>query len=180
MNDEERFTELYRQHHAAVEAYVARRTDPSSVLDVVANVFLTAWRRFADIPDETELPWLYGVARRTLANDRRAQQRQLSLAELLAVQPPPLNTERQPDDVLVEMDLAKAFDLLDEKDREVLRLALWERISLTQCAQVLECSVPTVRVRLFRARKRLRKHLPDAGAIKFSGDDGRVRRESHA
>lgn len=32
---------------------------------------MTAWRRIADIPDGSELPWLYGVARRVVMNHRR-------------------------------------------------------------------------------------------------------------
>ncbi|MFD9657760.1 RNA polymerase sigma factor [Streptomyces olivochromogenes] len=180
MSDEQQFTELYRRNYAAVEAYVTKRADPSSVLDVVADVFLTAWRRFADIPEEKELPWLYGVARRTLANDRRSQRRQTSLAELLAVQPPTLSSERQPDDVIIELDLAKAFDRLSLQDQEILRLTLWEELPIKECAIAMGCGTAAARVRLFRARKRLGKLVPEMGSARTLSDEGRLRKESHA
>lgn len=41
----ERFTELYERHHGDVWRYVARRLAASDVGDVVAEVFLVAWRR---------------------------------------------------------------------------------------------------------------------------------------
>ncbi|MFP8903339.1 RNA polymerase sigma factor [Streptomyces atacamensis] len=68
---EEQLTVLYRGHREAVERYVLRRAGPEEVGDVLAEVFLVAWRRFDRIPADP-LPWLYGVARRALANDRRA------------------------------------------------------------------------------------------------------------
>ncbi|QIY72082.1 sigma-70 family RNA polymerase sigma factor [Streptomyces sp. RLB1-33] len=180
MSDEQRFTELYRRNYAAVEAYVTKRADPSSVLDVVADVFLTAWRRFADMPEGKELPWLYGVARRTLANDRRSRQRQLSLAELLAVQPSAFSGERQPDDVIIEMDLAKAFDCLSLRDQEILRLTLWEKLPINECALAMGCGTATARVRLFRARKRLGGFLSEMDSARSLSDEVRSRKESHA
>jgi DNA-directed RNA polymerase specialized sigma24 family protein len=49
---------------------------------VIAETFLTAWRRLDDVPagDEARL-WLYGVARRMLANQRRGARRRSSLAD---------------------------------------------------------------------------------------------------
>ncbi|MER6443117.1 sigma-70 family RNA polymerase sigma factor [Streptomyces sp. NPDC001185] len=180
MNDEQRFTELYRRNYVAIESYVTKRADPSSVLDVVADVFLTAWRRFADVPKGKELPWLYGVARRTLANDRRSRQRQLSLAELLDFQPSRISGERQPDEVIVEMDLARAFDRLGFRDQEILRLTLWEKLPIDECAMVMGCGTATARVRLFRARKRLGGLLSGVDSARSLSDEGRSRKESHA
>lgn len=75
---EEQFTAMYRCHRVAVERYVLRRVQAEVVGDVLAEVFLTAWRRYEQIPADP-LPWLYGVARRVLANDRRAARRRRDL-----------------------------------------------------------------------------------------------------
>lgn len=66
---QERFRELYSAHVDAVLGYslrrVGRREDAG---DIVAETFLVAWRRLADVPEgEGARLWLYGVARRTLA-----------------------------------------------------------------------------------------------------------------
>jgi RNA polymerase sigma-70 factor (ECF subfamily) len=120
------------------------------------------------------------VARRTLANDRRSQRRQISLAELLAAQPPTYDSECQPDDVIIEIDLARAFDGLSDPDQEILRLALWERLPISECAIVLGCATATARVRLFRARKRLGSLLPRISSAHPASDEARQRKESHA
>lgn len=57
---EEQFTAMYRCHRVAVERYVLRRVQAEDVGDVLAEVFLTAWRRYEQIPADP-LPWLYGV-----------------------------------------------------------------------------------------------------------------------
>jgi DNA-directed RNA polymerase specialized sigma24 family protein len=57
------------------------------VADVVSEVFMTAWRRIVDIPDGSELPWLYGVARRVVMNHRRGARRRHRLGAALIAQP---------------------------------------------------------------------------------------------
>ncbi|MGW1767308.1 RNA polymerase sigma factor [Streptomyces sp. NPDC002073] len=161
-DDERRFTAIYREHYRPVEAYVVRRIEPDGVTDIVAEVFLVAWRRFDDMPLDRALPWLYGVTKHVLANDRRARSRRASLGELLAAQPAALaGLSPHPEDVIALTDVAWAFDRLPEGDQEVLRLTLWENLEPSSAAQVLGCSAPTVRVRLFRARKRLRRLLQE-------------------
>ncbi|MEU9576340.1 RNA polymerase sigma factor [Streptomyces chilikensis] len=156
--DEQRFTQLYQQHHAAVTRYVLRRVPVDEVTDVVSEVFVTAWRRLDEIPPAKSLPWLYGVARRTLANAHRAQQRRGSLVERLATQPQPEVADCA-DSVVADLSLARAFDGLSDADKEVLRLALWEELPARQAALVVGCSAATFHVRLHRARTRLRTSL---------------------
>src|SRR5262249_40299064 len=65
-----RFEQIYAANHAAITGYVLRRTDnPDDAADVIAETFLTCWRRLGDVPDgDSTRLWLYGVARRVLAN----------------------------------------------------------------------------------------------------------------
>ena len=83
-----RHERLYREHADAVYRYALRR-DPGGAEDLVAEVFLVAWRRLDDVPAEAELPWLLGVARRAHANQRRSTGRQRALRDRLARQPEP-------------------------------------------------------------------------------------------
>ena len=143
---------LYRRHRHAVTAYVRRRAPEYVVEDIVAETFLVCWRRRDRLPEET-LPWLYAVALRTLANDRR---KRCHADRAARVSGQPLATEIQPaGDAL----LAAAFAQLSESDREVLCLIAWEGLSTAQAAKVLECSSAACRVRLHRARRRLDRHL---------------------
>ncbi|NEA51424.1 RNA polymerase sigma factor [Streptomyces sp. SID10815] len=163
-SDEQRFTALYRAHHPAVQAYVRRRLDSRhGVDDVVAEVFLTAWRRLEDVPPRAALPWLYATARRLLANTRRAEQRRLNLSEAVARHSVG-RVDDPADGVAGHLALADAFGALREQDREVLRLVLWEELPPRQAAKALGCTAAAFHVRLHRARTRLRRHLAaDAG-----------------
>jgi RNA polymerase sigma-70 factor (ECF subfamily) len=71
-----RFEQIYEEHCEAVRVFVRRRAPESIVDDVVSETFLICWRKLDRIPDEP-LPWLYAVARKTLANQRRRHAREL-------------------------------------------------------------------------------------------------------
>jgi RNA polymerase sigma-70 factor, ECF subfamily len=53
----------------------------------------------------------------------------------------------------------EALAALSEAEREVLMLAAWEELSSSEAARVLGCSATAYRIRLHRARKRLRERL---------------------
>ena len=149
---EERFQEIYRRHHGAVAAYARRRVSADTAEDVVAETFLVCWRKLERVPDDP-LPWLYAVARKTLANHRRAAARDAApaLVETSADAPP---FERDP-------TLGTAFSRLGERDQEVLRLVAWEGLSLGEAAIVLGCSAVACRVRFHRAKRRLAGQLEE-------------------
>ncbi|MFD6279024.1 RNA polymerase sigma factor [Streptomyces sp. NPDC060209] len=157
-SDEQRFTELYRQHYSAIDAYVRRRIHSDHVADVVAEIFLVAWRRVGELPEGATLAWLYGVARRTLANAYRSDEHRLRVSEWLKAQPRSDGVDHA-EDVALRLAVAAAFDDLSEADQEVLRLALWDGVAPSQGAKILGCGVGAYQVRLHRARKRLKKGL---------------------
>lgn len=74
-DEREEFSALYREHYGAVLRYCRRRTDEETARDAAAETFLVAWRRREVVPQDP-LPWLYGVARRVLANAARGAGRQ--------------------------------------------------------------------------------------------------------
>jgi RNA polymerase sigma factor (sigma-70 family) len=146
-----RFEQLYQQHAGPIAAYLLRRVDGETAQDVVAETFLVAWRRLDEVPAEP-LPWLYGVARRTLANHRRAAGRHASLRRRLDRAFP---VAEQGND----REVLDALARLNERDREVLMLIAWEGLRSTEAAAVLGCSPVACRLRLHRARGRLARAL---------------------
>jgi RNA polymerase sigma-70 factor (ECF subfamily) len=147
---EERFQEIYRRHRPAVVAYARRRVSADNADDVVAETFLVCWRKLECVPEEP-LPWLYAVARKTLANQRRAAARQTTRA-LVELAGEAVVFERDP-------ALGGAFSRLSERDQEVLRLVAWEGLLLREAATVLGCSAVACRVRFHRAKRRLAGRL---------------------
>jgi RNA polymerase sigma factor (sigma-70 family) len=152
--DERSFEQLYREHAAAVRRYVRRRVAAEEVDDALAEIWLTAWRRRGDLPP-SPLPWLYGTARRALANQRRGRSRLRALVNRIAATPalsdvPP---------ALADSALRDALARLPERDREALLLTAWEGLSVRDAAMAMNCSPAAFNSRLHRARMRLAEAL---------------------
>lgn len=156
--DKEEFAAVYATTYRGLLGYALRRCDtPEDAADVVAETFTIAWRRAADVPsgDAARL-WLYGVARRVLANHRRGVQRHAhKTAALRAGLTAPVHDDDSP--------VAEVFATLPERDRELLTLVAWEGLSVPEIAAVLGCSRNAVSIRLHRARKRFARALRAAG-----------------
>jgi RNA polymerase sigma-70 factor, ECF subfamily len=155
----ERFEVLARESLEPLRRYLARRTDPETAADVLADTLLVAWRRFDDVPPEP-LPWLYGVARNCLANAERGVRRRTRLAARLAAQPVP-----EPPDDAAAAQLCEALEDLGETERELLRLWAWEQLTPAEIATVLGVTANAVSVRLHRAKGRLRDALRKVDAV---------------
>jgi RNA polymerase sigma-70 factor (ECF subfamily) len=161
---ERRFESCFRDNYSSVLAFAIRRLpDRATAEDAASETFAVAWRRRDLIPDEP-LPWLYGIALRVVANQRRSGARRGRLDERLAREAGARGPATEAFDVLHRRDsFSRAFRLLAEDDREVLRLIAWDGLDSGEAARVLGCSSAAFRVRLHRARRRLAKHLAASG-----------------
>lgn len=178
---EDRIAELYERYAPDIAAYARRRAAPDEAADVVSETFLVAWRRSDDVPAEPHvLPWLYGVARRVLANQRRSTQRRGRLWQRLSSQ----FAEHEPPAAAVEdrdgFDaIGRALSELSDDDAEILRLVAWEAMSPTQIAAILDIEPNAARQRLHRARTRLRRALEATGVeIEIGGCGQRAAADS--
>lgn len=146
------FERLFRAHYEAVLRYALARAEPQLAMDAAATTFLVAWRRQGEIPEEP-LGWLLGVTRRTLADERRARDRQRALGirlngERIESAPDPVET------VLEREAVRNALARLSPDDAEALRLVAWDGLTNAQAARVLGCTTAGFAVRLHRARRR--------------------------
>jgi len=163
------FERLYRSEVASVAAFFARRSrDPETVADLTAETFLEALRSFASFDPKKggRRPWVFAIARRVYAKYCEQSARQQTAARREG-------GRRVLDDEVIE-DLAARIDagrsgrdLLDrlaelsEADREALELVDLTGLSPKEAAMALGVSPGTLRVRLFRARARLRREHRD-------------------
>jgi DNA-directed RNA polymerase specialized sigma24 family protein len=77
---ERRFEALYCAHYQAIAGYVLRRVPAHEADDVIAQVFTVAWRRFDHVPPPPDdRLWLFGVARNSVADQRRSERRRFHL-----------------------------------------------------------------------------------------------------
>lgn len=169
----ERFTAVYDQARPRVYAYAVSLAGRQLAEEIVSEVFLVAWRRFADLP-QPELPWLLTVARNVAASQFRASVRQQAIAvemrawaaeaELAAGDIAEQITER--------LSVLTALAALPESDRELLTLVAWHGLAPNEAAQVVGCSTATYFVRLHRARRRLERAMRDPAAAAGADEAG--------
>ncbi|MGD9696640.1 MAG: RNA polymerase sigma factor [Thermoleophilia bacterium] len=157
----DRFERIWDDCYEHVLAYLARRA-PGDAGDLAAETFAVAWRRIGDVPREP-LPWLYGVARRVLANRRRGDRRAGALVARLGGERP--GSAPDPADLVGSDEALRAgFAALSDADREILALVAWEGLRPGEAAAVLGIPAPLASARLHRARARLRRALAAADA----------------
>jgi len=145
----ERFEALAAEVVEPVRRFLARRTDPDTADDVLAETLLVCWRRLDDVPEHA-LPWVYGVARNCLANVQRGDRRQVRLAARISVVDPPPEAVREdqaPDD-----RVHAALAALRPDEADLLRLWAWEQLGPGEIAAVLGVTPNAVSIRLHRAR----------------------------
>jgi RNA polymerase sigma factor (sigma-70 family) len=158
------FEVLYRANVAVVTAYFARRSaDPHAVADLTADTFVQALTPFAtfDARKGTPRAWILGIARRVYAAHCHACSQQRSKVERLAGR-----RELTPDvlgDLIDRIDaertgraLVTGLATLPAADRAVVELVDLAGLQAKEAAQVLGVAPGTLRMRLMRARARLR------------------------
>lgn len=157
---------LFDATHDRVLAYARRRTAQlADAEDAVAETYLVVWRRMDRLPAATpeRLPWLLGITRKVIANQRRSASRRAGLlrrAEANADAAPPM---RNPP----ESPVLIAMERLGDSDQEILRLVAWEGLSHSEVGIALGITANAAAIRLHRARARLRAELSER--LKESG-----------
>ena len=162
------FSPFFEAHHAAVSAYLRRRAPADVADELTVTTFEVAWQRWVDVPIDRPLPWLYGVARRQLANQRRSEQRRGRLRTRLAGARHPGGSHPAAGSSSVDpaatagdaLAARQALERLRPDDREALLLVAWEGLDAAAAAASLGISAGAFAVRLHRARERLEELLP--------------------
>ncbi|SOD58639.1 RNA polymerase sigma-70 factor, ECF subfamily [Streptomyces zhaozhouensis] len=162
--DPELFEEFYRRHVDVITRFVARRCqDPHTVADLTAEVFLAVIDSGHTYrPDRgAERAWLFGVARNVVSSEHRRLARQRALDSRIAGRRllEPDDIARLEDKLTAEREgrrLLAAMAELPESERQVLELVAVDQLSAAEAARALGISQVAARVRLHRARGRLR------------------------
>jgi RNA polymerase sigma-70 factor, ECF subfamily len=153
-----RFEAVAGEVYEPLQRYLRRRAPIDDAEEAFGDALLTIWRRIDDVPCEAVLPWCYGVAKRALANRRRATGRRLRLADRLAAEPPSPHAG-DPSDCVEFADIQAALEHLDDADREVLELWAWEELEPREIAAVLDTTANAISLRLQRAKRRLANEM---------------------
>lgn len=156
--DEAAFRVVYERHVGAVRGYVLGRIGPDAADDVVSETFASAWRAAArfDANVSSARPWLYGIATLVLARHREREARWIERQQRM---PMPARAADEPTAYDLDPALARAIGTLSPALRDVLLLSALGELELVEVARALELRASTVRVRLLRARRHVRREL---------------------
>ncbi|MFB4313435.1 RNA polymerase sigma factor [Actinomadura sp. 21ATH] len=170
----ERFADVFDRHADEIHRYAARRLGPEMAEDIVAETFLAAFRKRAryDLARPDARPWLYGIATHALREHRRAEaRRNRALARAAADGAAEPFDERSTAKVSAQRlqpRLAAALGRLSAADRDLLLLIAWADLSYEEAAQALGVPIGTVRSRLHRIRKKVRRAFGGANPLEES------------
>jgi RNA polymerase sigma factor (sigma-70 family) len=162
------FAEIYDRYAPMLYRYAVRRLGADFAEDVVAETFLAAFRHQGryDPNRGDRRAWLFGILTHEIARRHRGEAaRYRALAQVAATRPEQDLAERVAETASAAAAgpaLHRALARLKRSDRDVLLLVAWADLSPTEVAEVLAIPVGTVRSRLFRARKIVRRELSGA------------------
>jgi RNA polymerase sigma-70 factor (ECF subfamily) len=157
----EHFERLFRDTRTDLLAYILRRSrNAEDAADVLAETYLIAWQKLEKVPkDERARLWLFGVARNLLMKSASRRRSGNALVERLANELRSADLDHTPLEHERRDALRAALAALPVRDREILTMTAWEGLTPKQIATVMGTSANIVRVRLHRARARLRRQL---------------------
>lgn len=145
-------------HREAIYDYCRRRASLAEAEEAASEVMAIALRKESDLPTDHLLAYLYGIAYKVLANQRRTARRQLR-----TVMRAPVETSEGPEEMVITLEearlVADGLHRLPNLDQEILRLAAWEELSRSEIAMTLDCSENAVTKRFNRALDRLASEL---------------------
>lgn len=141
--------DFYKLTSAQISKYVSRRIS-WDVDDVVDEIYTTAWRRRADMPQNHDegLLWLYAIGRKVIANKSRWKARSDRFNKLNMPLVSAEIANQSPRDNWVH----EALLALPAKQREALLLVEWDSLSVADAAAVLSVPETTLTKRLHSAR----------------------------
>jgi RNA polymerase sigma-70 factor (ECF subfamily) len=154
--------ELYGRHSPWLTLRLSRRcADPGVVDEVLQDTFVAVWksaRKYAGTGDPAA--WLWGIAIRRLVDALRRRPPQAYPLDALGEHA--TLTESAEDRVLVGVehgDLAGALGRLAPELRAVVQATVLDGLTTREAAQLLGVPAGTVKTRMMRARRVLRKEL---------------------
>lgn len=138
--------------------YFVRRVPADDAEDCLSESLAILWRRRTKLPgDATDRrAWAYGVARKVAANHRR------KLARRREVGPVPDTAAPAGDLAPAQEQALAALAALNQRDRELIRLVIWDGFGVGEAGRLLGLGEATARSRYARAKARLRSFLAGA------------------
>ncbi len=158
------FRQLYRRHQQRVRSILYQLCDPSSLDDLVQEVFLRAWKGLPKFRGTAQFStWLYRIAWNVASNQRQAAAQGRTQLRTLTEKTPIQQDAPDLMDLHYQDLVQRGLESLSFDHRTILVLHDLEEVPQKEVAQILDIPVGTVKSRLFHARAAMRQFLQQQG-----------------
>lgn len=157
--DTDAFEELFERYQPRLKYYIRRLdTTGANTDDTLQDIWLTVFRKIHRLKDPNSFPvWLYRIARNKVYGRFRQKQKFVRLPKEEHL---PELAENEPVFTAEDAErLHKALNNIQPYQREVITLCFLEKLSYQAIAEILGCSLGTVKSRIYYAKESLRKEL---------------------
>lgn len=166
--DKEAYIDLIRIHQQTVEKFAFQcGVHSNDLADVSQEVFVKLYRFLHKFKQDRFTTWLYKITLNATRDYYRKEQRELAKEDKLNAQRQTIFLSAEDDVLLFEEDklLHNAIQALDEKYRYPIVLYYFHELKYEEIAEVLNISLSTVKVRLLRAKEKLKAALMQEGSV---------------
>jgi len=168
--DRKAFEELYYLYHRRLARFLTRLTRRYDIAEEVVNdTFWVVWRKAKSFRGESQpSTWILGIAYRKARNAFRTSAR-LAEKNLQVEMLPPTDEEPSGTEELRDW-LTRALAELPVEQRLAVELCYELGHSCEEISKIMDCPVNTVKTRLFHARAKLQRLLPQLATPTGSAD----------
>jgi len=166
--DKEAYIELIRIHQRTVEKFAFQcGVHSNDLADVSQEVFVKLYRFLHQFKQDRFTTWLYKITLNATRDYYRKEQREQEKEERLGIQQQMPSSSAEKHVLNFEEDrlLHNAIQALDEKYRFPIILFYFHELKYEEIAEVLNISLSTVKVRLLRAKEKLKTVLMEEGSV---------------
>lgn len=154
------FTELARRHMPGMLSFARRYVRASEAEDIVQEALTRVWLKAGQWQDRGTSPrsWLMRIVYNLSMDSLRSQPKHVEQAgdELPSMAGGP---EQDYEQVLKQQQLARAMQLLPERQCSAIMLTVYHAMSNREAAAVLELSVDALESLLSRGRRGLKENI---------------------
>ena len=164
LGDEKAFSALFEQNKDAVYAFALRTIGSrEDAEDIVQETFCRAWRSLASFRGDSRLlTWLFKIAANLCVDHMRSSRRRAWTATEASIDPEAFEASRSSEpESFAKQAVKDALNILPPSHKMLVILCDIQGFTCEEAAKIVGCSSISVRVRLSRARKKLRTLLSD-------------------
>ena len=159
IGDRDAFEELFEKFQPRLRYYL-RHLDQSSLEseDILQEIWLTVLRKIGKLKEpQAFTAWLYKIARNMVYKRLKKDKKFVQLdEENLPAEVPEKDFSFSLEDA---QKIHQSLKNIQPQHREVLALFFLERLSYQAIAEITDCTIGTIKSRIYYAKKSLRKEM---------------------